>query len=61
MEYHGYHRWGTDYNKLTQEQALFLDYGLAELLKEMYGGDEKGDKTTRNTFNKHGRRKWHID
>jgi len=63
MEFFGYHRWGDNYNDLTQEQALFLDLGLSELYSKMFGGEDKenNSSTTRNTFNKHGRRRWHID
>jgi len=63
MEFFGYHRWGTDYNKLTYEQALFLDYGLSKLYQEMNGGTEK-DRKELNSFNKRnkGRRlKKHFD
>lgn len=62
MEFYGFHRWGTDYNLLTPEQAIFLDIGLAELYHEMFGGEEQGDKSTRSTFNKRGiRPKRHIN
>ena len=41
MEYFGYHVFHEEYKMLTEEQALFLDFGLTKLYNDMHSMDDK--------------------
>ena len=44
MEYYGYHVFNDDYKQLTEDQALFIDFGLTKLHNDMNSLSDKENK-----------------
>lgn len=56
MEFYGYHVFNADYRMLTEEQALFLDFGLSKLYNDMNNADGKENKELERLKRKSNRR-----